>query len=454
MNFYSQLGQDKFLYQNYFKNKRDGFFVELGAYDGVKYSNCFFFEKFLGWNGICVEPIPKQFRKLQSNRTSTCVNSAVSNKTGTARFLCANVEVDEEMLSGLIDSYDPKHLERISSSLVQKEEIEVELTTFNALLDQQGVNHVDYCSIDTEGSELEILKAIDFSTYSVDFFSIENNYGDTEIRSFLESNGYDLVHSFHGYDELYKKSEIQKLATTTIFSFVKHSKQNIEISLKGHQDNLDKLTSPIECVYVFDGGMSAPGWLKGKILETNISLNVYEAWNLAISAVRTPFIMNLNLGDRLNADSIEVLEEALNSGLELVGGDWKICYSQEDADDTDHCHSARDLPFLETGLSVAGTATRLGSGTGERQTFGPSCLWRIELHQHLPRYPYRFADTSYIEEVGDVIFWAHLQKKGCRLGRIPTIIGNCNAHIEGFADSRLRSDEELQKVMTLGVSLF
>ena len=57
VSYYSQLGQDRFLNENYFKNKLTGTFVDIGAHDGNTYSNSKFFEN-LGWSGLCVEPIP------------------------------------------------------------------------------------------------------------------------------------------------------------------------------------------------------------------------------------------------------------------------------------------------------------------------------------------------------------------------------------------------------------
>ena len=53
--FFSQYKQDEYVYNNYFKDKKDGFFLEIGADDGIRFSNCAFFEKTLGWNGIAIE---------------------------------------------------------------------------------------------------------------------------------------------------------------------------------------------------------------------------------------------------------------------------------------------------------------------------------------------------------------------------------------------------------------
>ena len=50
-----------------FKNKRDGFFLDIGANDGITLSNSYFFEKELGWKGICFEPLKNAFQKLQND---------------------------------------------------------------------------------------------------------------------------------------------------------------------------------------------------------------------------------------------------------------------------------------------------------------------------------------------------------------------------------------------------
>ena len=62
MKYYSQFEQDKFIYENYFINKTKGYFVDIGAHDGITFSNSKFFEE-LGWDGVCIEPNPKIFEK-------------------------------------------------------------------------------------------------------------------------------------------------------------------------------------------------------------------------------------------------------------------------------------------------------------------------------------------------------------------------------------------------------
>jgi len=76
---YSQFKQDLFLLEFYNK-KYNGYFIEIGASNGITDSNTYLVEKDYNWKGICVEPIPYRFRDLKNNRpNSLCYNYAVYN---------------------------------------------------------------------------------------------------------------------------------------------------------------------------------------------------------------------------------------------------------------------------------------------------------------------------------------------------------------------------------------
>lgn len=90
--------------------KKDGFYVDIGANDGITFSNTKTMET-IGWSGVCVEPDYEMFKKLQQNRNSINVNAAISNKNGKAKF--CKISGKAQMLSGLVDSYDGKHMDRI-----------------------------------------------------------------------------------------------------------------------------------------------------------------------------------------------------------------------------------------------------------------------------------------------------------------------------------------------------
>lgn len=205
-SYHSQSGQDKYIHTTFFKNKPKGTFVEIGANNGIKFSNTYFFEKHLGWHGICIEPMPTPFEELQKNRNCICVKGCITDMPGTKDFLL--ITGYSQMLSGLLEKYDPRHLERINKELVkyggEQKVVQVECYRLIDLLQRYDIKSIDYVSIDTEGGELEILKSIDYDAVEISIISVENNYNTRNIYDFLVSKGY-LLKTKLGDDEIYQR---------------------------------------------------------------------------------------------------------------------------------------------------------------------------------------------------------------------------------------------------------
>ena len=100
----------------------------------------------------------------------------------------------------------------------------------------------------------------------------------------------------------------------TVICAVWHKDPNRHALLRDHQACLDAQTVPVDRIYVFDGGDQPPEWIHGKVVATREKLTIYEAWNLALPLVRTPYLMTLNLDDRLNLDCVALYEAALDAG--------------------------------------------------------------------------------------------------------------------------------------------
>jgi len=194
MEYYSQLMQDKFV-DDYLNQKENGFFIEIGAHDGISCSNTLFFEEFRNWQGVCIEPGIEEFKKLNEKRKSHNIHACISDYDGESEF--TYIEGYSMMLSGLSESYNRAHEDRINrevshhGGIVNK--IKMPVFKLQTILDQMNVSYVDYCSIDTEGSEFNIIKSIDFDKTHISIFSIENNYGDTTIQNYLATKGYELL---------------------------------------------------------------------------------------------------------------------------------------------------------------------------------------------------------------------------------------------------------------------
>lgn len=206
-HYYSQCGQDQFLNEHFFKNKPNGVFVEVGAFDGISLSNTKFFEE-LGWTGLCIEPIPEKFQTLRKNRSCLCIQGCVSDSNRIDQFLW--LEGEPAMLSGLLSKYDERHLQRIHEEVATRsfgrepQTIDVQCYLLNDLLKVHQLFYVDFLSIDTEGGELEILQSIDYDRFHIEFIDVENNFHDPEIVNFMISKGYEHIGNT-GWDDLFKK---------------------------------------------------------------------------------------------------------------------------------------------------------------------------------------------------------------------------------------------------------
>jgi len=205
----SQGGQDVEIYNRYFKNKCFGTFLEMGALNGEQFSNSWFFEKVLGWRGVCVEPNPITYGQLIQNRPLCIdVNAAVTSTKGTLKFM--QVEGYSEALSGIVDAYDPQHIERIQKEIRENGGkstiIDIPGIPLHDLLEQHHIDHVDFFSLDTEGSELLILKGIDWDRVSIDVIMVENNYDTDDVKQYMATLGYEMETKL-GPDEVFVKKQ-------------------------------------------------------------------------------------------------------------------------------------------------------------------------------------------------------------------------------------------------------
>jgi FkbM family methyltransferase len=203
----SQLGQDRIV-DEYLHGKRHGVFVDIGAYDGLTFSDTLMLERERDWTGICIEPLPDMFSEMRQNRSCVCVQACIGNREeGEVEFLAVRSEAARtRMLSGVLSEYDPRHLARVDDELNEfggsKGVIRVPMRHLHAVLHEHGIGHVDYLSIDTEGSELLILRSTILSAIGNPCVTVENNYDDPSIDAVLREQGYRL-HTSIEWDRFY-----------------------------------------------------------------------------------------------------------------------------------------------------------------------------------------------------------------------------------------------------------
>jgi FkbM family methyltransferase len=184
--------------------KRDGYFVEFGATNGVDINNTWLLEKEFGWNGILAEPARCWHEALRSNRRCKIETNCVWRETDAT--LVFN-EVDRADLSTIHAHSNDDDWRKVRKLGKTYEVTTISLT--DMLVKHGAPSKIDYLSIDTEGSEFEILSALDFDRFSFNVITCEHNYTPyrEKIHTLLTSKGYRRkFESYSQYDDWYVKA--------------------------------------------------------------------------------------------------------------------------------------------------------------------------------------------------------------------------------------------------------
>lgn len=189
----------EFVYDKFFSNVKNKFFIDVGASNGLDGSNSSLFEFYLNWNGICVEPHMVQYNKLIKNRNCKTYNCCIGNTDTTKEFW--EIQGSIASLSGLKETYDSRHIERVNSEVSAANDIiikkDIQVKRLSTIMNENSITHVDYLSIDVEGAELQVLEGIDFDNHYINIISLEDNsYADktTEsLKEFLLNKNYKFV---------------------------------------------------------------------------------------------------------------------------------------------------------------------------------------------------------------------------------------------------------------------
>jgi FkbM family methyltransferase len=205
---YAQMFQDVFALW-YLNFKRDGYFVEFGATDGITISNTYFLEKEFNWKGIVAEPAVVFHEQLRNNRDCHVDTSCVWHTSNETLIFDQAAFPEWSCISSFLNEVDIPN--RGGST-----EYEVSTISLVDLLKKYDApNVIDYLSLDTEGSELAILEVFDFSKYTVNFISVEHNDHSrdpsyrTALYDFLTNKNYiRVLTELSGCDDWYVRAEL------------------------------------------------------------------------------------------------------------------------------------------------------------------------------------------------------------------------------------------------------
>lgn len=198
----SQLKQDVFVLSQ-LGFKRGGYFVEFGATNGVDLSNTYLLEKEFGWDGVVAEPLVSKYSELLGNRSCHVENLCVWSKSGEK--LKFNETADSDLSTVLEYSNCDMH----SNSRQGGKLYDVLTISLGDLLNKYNAPRIiDYLSIDTEGSEFEILNNFDFDKYAFNVITCEHNFTENRGKIFdlLSGRGYMRVYeNLSQFDDWYVK---------------------------------------------------------------------------------------------------------------------------------------------------------------------------------------------------------------------------------------------------------
>lgn len=206
----SQIQQDLFalIVSNF---RFGGYFVEFGATNGVTLSNTFLLEKHYGWTGILAEPARGWHSSLLQNRSAVIETKCVWSSTGKI-LLFNETKVGELSTVDELSSHD-------MHSEIRKEgqKYEVETVTLEDLLTlHDSPQFIDFLSIDTEGSEFEVLNDFNFDRYVFGFICCEHNYTSNRdlVFDLLTSKGYIRVfNNYSKFDDWYIHTSVHDRLT-------------------------------------------------------------------------------------------------------------------------------------------------------------------------------------------------------------------------------------------------
>ena len=222
----AQFGEDRILWQ-VFHRRMCGYFIEVGAYDGVALSNTYFLEQ-MGWSGLLVEPIASLCQRAAQTRPRSRVVHGACGKRGSQGTTKFTVAQNVPVLSFL--HADQEHIDRCIREGAELVEIEVPLLTLDDILLEERRNptpfggawqakggwKIDVVSIDTEGCELEVLDGFNLERFRPRVLVIENDRQSGEaIEPYLESRGYGKFHRQKINDFYVRKDDAAEDLTLT-----------------------------------------------------------------------------------------------------------------------------------------------------------------------------------------------------------------------------------------------
>lgn len=180
-------------------NFNDGFFIEMGAMDGVKYSNTLHLEKYKNWKGVLVEPSISNYKKCKKNRPASNVYNFLCSSfknSGTEKLFYDIGAMSFSKVDNADLNYE-EHLNAarkiLSKDALDEKQYPIKCIAITELLQKSDAPKlINFFSLDVEGAELEVLNGLDFDKYLIQYLLIESRDNKKTIK-FLKDYDYVLI---------------------------------------------------------------------------------------------------------------------------------------------------------------------------------------------------------------------------------------------------------------------
>ncbi len=193
-------------------NKKNGFYLEVGAYNGISESVSLRFEKELDWSGLLIEPNPLHYKYLKRNRSrNICLNFICLNKKFFKKKLyIKNLNqmsyiVDEKQRFYFKD-YPIKKINNLAkeSKSGNFKSYKCKIQSLENIFNKYKIKALDLAIIDVEGSELELLEGINFNKIKINYLCIES-YNINKLRNYMKKKNYKFITKLHKEDYVFKR---------------------------------------------------------------------------------------------------------------------------------------------------------------------------------------------------------------------------------------------------------
>lgn len=223
-------GQDKedqviydLIFSKTHKNKV-GFFLEMGALDGISLSNTLFFERCLNWRGLLIEPNIKSFEKLISNRIHNTINIpyACCKERGFIKLVGqGSISFSPGAMNNKFEKtfYGSKQQITLTQNIIS-----IPCKPMKDILKELKIDRIDFFSLDVEGAEVDVLDSIDFSVVEINVILIESDLTFakeetvSKFRDIMKRNNFELFENIVIRSDLFINKNFLELTKLNIKS--------------------------------------------------------------------------------------------------------------------------------------------------------------------------------------------------------------------------------------------